>query len=136
MSKTFKFEVVTPTGVFYSDDVDYISFAAIDGEMGILSNHSPMLVANKPCTLTVEKDKSKKYAFISEGFVEVTKDKVSAIVDYAGWSNEIDTEAMIRAQRNAEEELESHTKDFGRQAELKASIERAKAAIKTSSIRD
>ncbi len=136
MSKTFKFEVVTPTGVFYSDEVNYISFEAIDGEMGILSNHAPLLAANKPCTLTIEKDKNKRYAFISEGFIEVTKDKVSAVVDFAGWSNEINTEKVLRDKAEAEEELESQTQDLGRQTELKASIERAKAALKTSSIRD
>ncbi len=136
MSKLFKFEVVTPTGIFYEDEVEFISFEAANGEMGVMAQHAPMLVANKPCTLTIEKSKDKKFAFISEGFIEITPEKVSAIVDLADWSNEINTEEVIRAKRIAEEELESKTHDMGRKIELKASIERASAAIKTASIRD
>ena len=134
MKKTFKFEVVTPTGIFFEGDVSYISFKAIDGEIGILANHSPALVANRPCTLTIEADE-KKYAYISEGFIEVTKEKVSAIVDLADWSSDINEEEAIKAKRIAEEELESHTKDLGRQIELKASIERADARIKAAGLK-
>ncbi|MEI3507679.1 MAG: ATP synthase F1 subunit epsilon [Bacilli bacterium] len=136
MNKSFKFEVVTPTGVFYKDEVEFISFEAISGEMGVMAHHAPMLVANKPCTLEIEKNKEKKFAFISEGFIEITQDKVSVIVDLAGWADDIDTEEAIKAKRIAEEELESKTQDAGRKVELKASIERASAAIKTAGIRD
>ena len=136
MSKIFKFEVVTPTGVFYQDEVEFISFKAMNGEMGVMAGHAPMLVANKPCTLVIEKNKEKKYSFISEGFIEITSEKVSAIVDFAGWANELDTEELIKRQRIAEEELESSKEDLGKKTELKASIERTKAAIRTATMRD
>lgn len=136
MSKLFKFEVVTPTRIFYQDEVEYISFTAINGEMGVMKGHAPMLVANKPCTLLIEKNKEKKYAFISEGFIEITSDKVSAVVDYAGFSDELNEEELIKRQRNAEEELENSKEDLSKKTELKASIERTKAAIKTAGIRN
>ena len=135
MSKTFKFEVVTPTGIFYQDNVNFISFQALNGEMGVMAGHAPMLIANKPCTLEIEKDKEKKYAFISEGFIEITSEKVSVVVDLADWSDDIDEEDAIKARKIAEEELESKTLDAGRKTELKASIERASARIKTSNFR-
>ncbi len=136
MSKTFKFHVITPTGVFYEDDVNFISFHAITGDIGIMANHEPMLIAIKPCTLEIEKDKEKKHAFVSEGFIEVTKDKVSAVVDFAGWPDKLNTEEILKDQRIAEEELEKGKYDLEKKAELVASVERSKAAIKTSSIRD
>ncbi len=135
MAKTFKFEVVTPTGVFYQDNVDFISFKALNGDIGVMANHAPMLVANKPCTLEIEKNKEKSFAFISEGFVEITPEKVSAVVDLADWADSIDAEEAIKAKRIAEEELESKTLDASRKTELKASIERSSARIKTSSLR-
>ncbi len=136
MSKTFKFQVVTPTGVFYEDDVDFISFHAITGDIGIMASHEPMLIAVKPCTLEIEKNKEKKHAFISEGFIEVTKDNVSAVVDFAGWPDKLNTEKILKDQRIAEEELEKGKYDLEKKAELVASVERSKAAMKTSSIRD
>lgn len=135
MNKSFKLEVVTPTGIFYEDEVNFISFKAINGEMGVMANHAPMLIANMPCTLEIEKDKEKKYAYISEGFIEITSEKVSAIVDLADWSDNIDEEEAIKAKRLAEEELESAKHDKGRQTELKASIERSSARIKASGMR-
>lgn len=135
MSKTFKFEVVTPTGIFYEDEVSFISFKAINGEMGVMAGHAPMLIANMPCTLEIEQAKEKKYAYISEGFIEITSEKVSAVVDLADWSDNIDEEEAIKAKRIAEEELESIKHDKGRQTELKASIERSSARIKASGMR-
>lgn len=136
MSKTFKLEVVTPFGVFHDDDVTFISFKAVTGEMGVLAGHTPMLVAIKPGTLVIEKGKDKKNAFISEGFVNITNEKVSVDVDFAGWADKLNTEKIIRDQRIAEEELQNKNLDTEKITELKASIERSKAALITSSIRD
>lgn len=135
MQSTFKFEVVTPTGVFYQDDVNFISFDALDGEMGILANHAPVLVANKPGMLKIVKDNNTNFAYISEGFLEITEEKVSAIVDLADWAQDISAEEAIKAKRIAEEALESERFDFGRQAELKASIERASARIRVAGLK-
>ncbi len=132
MSKTFRFEVVSPTGVFYKDDVEFIKFQAINGEMGVMKDHAPMLVANKPCTLSIKKNGEKKHAFISEGFIEITSEKVSAVVDLADWAESIDAEEAIRAKRIAEEKLESEKMDLSRRLELMSTIERASARIKTS----
>lgn len=136
MAKTFKLEVVTPLGIFYDDEVTFISFKAVTGVMGVLAEHAPTLVAIKPGTLVIEKDNKKKNAFISEGFVNITKEKVSVDVDFAGWAGELNTEKIIRDQRIAEEELSNKNLDNEKITELKASIERSKAALITSSIRD
>lgn len=133
--ETFKLEVVTPTGIFYESDVNYIKFEAENGEMGVLPNHAPVLLAIKPCTLTIEKEKKQKYAFISEGFIEVTPEKVSIVVHLADWSTDINAEEAIKAKRIAEEKLESVSGDASRKTELKVSIERASARIKTSNLR-
>lgn len=133
--KSFKFEVITPTKVFYEDDVEYINFTALNGEMGVLAGHAPTLVANKPCTLTIKKDGKENHAFISEGFIEITKEKVSAVVDMADWSKDINTEEEIKKLKEEEEKLEHRHHDAERSLELKASIERSKAAIKASNFR-
>lgn len=132
MAKLFKFEVVTPNRVFYSDDVEMITFNTENGEMGVMANHVPMLVANKPCVLTMEKDKAKKYAFISEGFIEIVSNKVTAIVDDAQWAEEIDIERAMKDKKYAEEKLIHNKDDLQMKAQLKASIERSASRIKTA----
>ena len=132
MAKLFKFEVVAPNRVFYSDEVEMVTFNTENGEMGVMANHVPMLIANKPCVLTMEKNKEKKYAFISEGFIEVTPEKVMAIVDDAEWADEIDIEKALKDKQLAEEKLLDAKQDLQMKAELKASIEKSASRIKTA----
>ena len=131
MAKLFKFEVVTPNRIFHSDEVELIVFETEVGQMGVMADHVPMLVANKMCTLKIQKNKETKYAFISEGFMEISSTKVSAVVDDAEWCDEIDIEDAINVKKKAEEELMNKKGDLSMKAELKASIERSAARIKT-----
>lgn len=131
MSKMFKFEVVTPTRIFYQDEVEMIIFSTNTGEMGVMADHEPMLIANTACTLQIKKNKKKEYAFISEGLIEVTSQKVKAIVDTAQWPKEIDIKATEEAKKLAEEKLENPKQDLESKAELVASIERATNKLKT-----
>ena len=132
MAKLFKFEVVAPNRIFYSDEVEMVTFNTENGEMGVMANHVPMLIANKPCVLTMEKNKEKKYAFISEGFIEVTSEKVMAIVDDAQWADEIDIERAMKDKKWAEEKLLDSKEDLQMKAQLQASIEKAASRIKTA----
>ena len=132
MAKLFKFQVVAPKRVFYSEEVEMITFNTENGEMGVMAGHVPMLIANKPCVLTMVKNGEKKYAFISEGFIEVTGDKVTAIVDNAQWAEEIDVERAMRDKKWAEEQLINNKEDLQMKAQLQASIERAAGRIKTA----
>ena len=132
MAKLYKFEVVAPDRVFYSDEVEMIVFDTESGEMGVMANHVPMLVANKPCVLTIEKEKQKKYAFISEGFIEIASGKVTAIVDVAEWADEIDIEQAKKDMKELEEKLIGSKQDLQMKAELKASIERSARRIKVA----
>ena len=132
MSKLYKFEVVTPSRIFYSGDVELISFETENGQMGGMADHIPMLIANKMCTLKIKTNKEEKYAFITEGFIEISVNKVTAIVDLAEWCDEIDVEHAKSTIKDAEEELTNEKTDKSIKLELKASIERSNARIKTA----
>ena len=132
MAKLFKFEVVTPSRILYSDEVELVVFETEKGQMGIMADHIPMLIANKMGILKVQKGKETKYAFISEGFFEIHTNKVDAIVDAAEWYDEIDIEQIKALKKDAEEQLADEKTDKAIQLELKASIERSNARIKVA----
>lgn len=132
MAKKFKFEIVTPERVFYSDEIDMVTFNTEDGEIGILADHSPMLIANIVCTLKIKKDEKEETASIGEGFFEITSTGVTAIVDTAEWPDEIDVDRAVRAKERAEMLLKSRKHDLEMEMMLKASIERANVRIKTA----
>lgn len=130
--KLFKFEVVTPERVFYEDELEMVIFKAPDGEIGIMANHTPMLIVNQMCVLKMKKGNQKKYAFISEGIIEVTQDRVRAIVDVAEWPDEINVEEVMMDEKMLQDKLSNEkAADLEMKAELVASIERAKIRRKT-----
>ena len=134
MAKLYKFEIITPSNIFFDDMVKSIVFETEKGQICILANHMPMLIANKMGTLKIETDKETKYAFVSEGIVEITSNKVSAIIDLAEWVNEIDLEKAKFTIQKAEEELSNPQIDKSMKLELKASIERSKSKLKSANL--
>lgn len=129
MAKKFNFEVVTPEKLFFSEEVEAISFDTPIGKMGVLADHEPMLIAVKACILKITSEKD-EYATIGEGFIEITSEKVVAIVDSAEWPEEIDLARAMKAKEKAEELLHSEKIDFEMEQLLKMSIERANNRIK------
>ena len=132
MAKTFKFEVVTPEKVFYSSDVDMIIFNREDGEMGVMADHMPMVVAVDIGMLKIVKDGMYKFAAISEGFIQITDKGVTAIVDAAEWPEDIDIERAERAKKIAEDKLKEYRKNKEMETLLKLSIVRANNRIKVA----
>ncbi len=132
MAKTYKFEVVTPSRIFYSDDVELIVFETDRGQVGVMADHVPMLIANQMGTLKIKTAKETKYAFITEGFIEISSDKVDAVVDLAEWCDEIDVENAKFTKKTAEEALSNPKTDKSMKLELRASIERSNARIRTA----
>jgi len=130
VAKTFKFEVVTPEKVFYSDEVNMIVFNRSDGEMGVMADHMPMVVAMDIGTLKITKGEESLVAAVSEGFVEITENGVTAIVDSAEWPNEIDVDRANNSMKVAEEKLLEYRNNKKMEILLKASIQRAKNRIK------
>jgi len=130
MPKTFKFEVVTPEKVFYSDEVDMVVFNRSDGEMGIMSDHEPMVVAMDIGELKIIKGQEHLIAAFADGFIEITAHGVTAIVDSAEWPEEIDVERATKAMKSAEDRLKELRDNKKMEMLLKSSIHRARNRIK------
>ena len=132
MAKLYKFEIVTPSRIFYSEEVELIVFETERGQIGVMADHIPMLIANQMGTLKIKTAKDTKYAFISEGFVEITLQKVTLVVDLVEWCDEIDIENAKFTKKTAEEALSNPKTDKSIKVQLKASIERSNARIRTA----
>jgi len=120
---TFKLEVITPDRVVLSDDgVVSVTAPGVEGYMGVLANHAPLMSA-----LTVGKldfrraDGSAGAMAISGGFLEVFENKVTVLAETAELATEIDLERAERAARRAEERLAVHASDVD--------LQRAQAAL-------
>ena len=108
---TLKLEIVTPEKIAYSDDVDSVVLPAVEGEMGVLPMHIPVLTQIKPGELVVSKGGTKQYLAIGEGFVSVDQTSVKVMTDMALASEHIDEGAAEAAVQRAKEAMAR--KDLG-----------------------
>ncbi|HOA40173.1 MAG TPA: F0F1 ATP synthase subunit epsilon [Halanaerobiales bacterium] len=134
MSSTIKLEIVTPAGKKYSGEIEYLKAPAIDGQIGILPGHAPLVTALKIGLLELRKGEERLVIPISEGFMEVTPDNINVVVRTAELPDEIDVERARRAKERAEKRLngkdsQSAYFDYVR---ARAALERALARLKAA----
>lgn len=100
-----KFEIVSAERVVYSDDVDIVIAPGIEGQLGILPSHAPLLTTLQPGELVVRKEGEETAMFVSGGFLEVMQNRVTVLADVAERAEEIDIARAEEAKRRAEERL-------------------------------
>jgi F-type H+-transporting ATPase subunit epsilon len=105
MSATIKLEIVTPEAKTFSEDVDMVTLTGIDGEMGILPLHMPLMTQLVPGEILVKKGGENFLLAVGEGFVQVTGEKISILTDMAIRAENIDEAAAEEARKRAEERL-------------------------------
>ena len=102
-------EIVTPERKIFSDEVDGVVIPGIEGEMGVLPQHAPLVTTLAPGELRYTKGNKEEELAIGQGFVEITATKVSVLTDMAMSDDEIDEtavqEALDRAEKSLNEKL-------------------------------
>jgi F-type H+-transporting ATPase subunit epsilon len=99
-------EIVSQDRPVFSGDVDILVAPGVDGEMGILPHHSPLLTTLKAGVLRVRRQGHEEEVFaISGGVMEVRPDIVTVLADAAERADEIDIARAEEARQRAEETL-------------------------------
>src|SRR5215469_11315143 len=98
-------EIVTPEKIIFQGDVDEIYVNTADGDIGILPHHINLFTKLVPGELKLKISGKEQYMAITSGFLEVNKNKVTILADYAVPADEIQVEKAMEARRRAEEIL-------------------------------
>ncbi|AWX14065.1 F0F1 ATP synthase subunit epsilon [Mergibacter septicus] len=109
--KTFDLTVVSAEKKLFSGKVSSIQVSGIDGELGILAGHTPLLTAIKPGIVKIVSDNQEEVIYVSGGFLEVQPNIVIVLADTAIRGAELDQERILAAKRQAEENIKNHHKD-------------------------
>lgn len=104
---TLILEIVTPEARVYSDTIDTVVIPTVEGEIGILPGHLPLLTQVVDGELRVTKNGQTVSLVIGDGFAEVTGDKVSILAENAIEESKIDEQAVEKAMQRAQDELKS-----------------------------
>jgi len=124
-----KLEIVTPEREIFSDEVDTCVLPGMEGEMGILPSHAPLVTIITPGELTYTKGGETVFLAVGEGFIEVGSEGVSVMTDMALDDAGIDEEAVEKALQSAKDALAEKTTDE-EVAAVQASIQKSLAQLR------
>jgi F-type H+-transporting ATPase subunit epsilon len=130
---TIHLDIVTIERVVVSEDVDYVSAPGIDGMMGILPRHEPLLTALAIGELRYRKGDAEASYAIGGGFMEVRPDHITVLADVAESAEEIDEARAEAARRRAQELMAQKTQtgvDVAQAALIEQSFRRAELRLK------
>jgi F-type H+-transporting ATPase subunit epsilon len=109
---TLRLEIITAERQVFSDDVNTVVAPGVEGELGILPHHAPLITMLKPGEVLIRKDSEETYMSVSGGFLEVRPDKILILADACERAEEIDIERAEAAKRRAEERLKTRTPEL------------------------
>ncbi|SFF23830.1 F-type H+-transporting ATPase subunit epsilon [Paenibacillus catalpae] len=102
---TFLVEIVTPERKVYAETANMVSVKGVEGELGILPNHIPLVTPLRIAPVTIKRDGKVDVLAVGGGFIEVRKDKVVILAESAEMASEIDVNRAQAAKQRAEERL-------------------------------
>ena len=98
-------EIVTPEARVYSDTVESVVIPTVEGEVGILPGHIPLLTQVNEGELRVSKDGQTVMLAVAGGFAQIEGDRVSVLAEHAVREDLIDPDAVEKAIQRAQDAL-------------------------------
>jgi len=126
---SLKIDIVTAERVVYSAEADIVIAPGVEGQLGILPHHAPLMTILQAGELVVRKGTQEESLAISGGFLEVRPDRVIVLADQAERAEEIDIARAEEARKRAEQRLaERHAPGLDT-ARAEAALRRAIARL-------
>jgi F-type H+-transporting ATPase subunit epsilon len=126
---TLKLEVVTAERAIFSGEVDSVIAPGVEGELGILPRHAPLVAQLQSGELRFRRADEETHLAIGGGFLEVANNRVIVLADSAERADEIDLARAQEAQARARALLAE------RKPGDRASFEQALAELRREQIR-
>ena len=128
---TFKLEIVTAERMVFSDEVTALLAWGVEGQLGILPHHAPLMTMLQPGDLMIRKDREEEYLAVTGGFLEVRPDKVIILADACERADEIDVARAEEAKKRAQETMKAAPLTIDA-ASAEAALRRSLARLKVA----
>src|SRR5437879_9399708 len=120
-------EIVTAERQVLTDEADMVVAPAVEGTVGILPRHAPLLTALNPGVMVLKKDGQEEALAVSGGFLQVSNNRVLILADTAERAEEVDEQRAQESRARAEEALREAREHPG-----SVQTEAARAALRRS----
>jgi F-type H+-transporting ATPase subunit epsilon len=127
VSDPLQVEMVAADRVVWSGEATMVSARTAEGDIGILSNHAPILSVMVAWPVEIRPvEGGRVWAAVGHGFLSVARNRVSILAEYIELSDDIDTAV-------AKNELEQAQQADG-DPDVKHAIQYAEARIRTAEL--
>lgn len=96
--------ILTPQSQVYSGEADEVIVPTLNGEIAILPNHVSLLTQILPGELRVKNCGKTNFFAIMGGYLEVVKNTVNVLGDYAVRAEDIEIAKVEQAKQRAEKQ--------------------------------
>ena len=129
MNKYFRLEIITPVITLDFDQVEYLRAPSSGGLFGVMPGHVSSIIYLDIGEVKVLSNNKENYFAISGGFAQISKDKVSLLVESIESKDQIDIDRSNKSLERAKERLLDKKMN---QVRAKLSLDRAKNRLKIS----
>ncbi|SDR95194.1 ATP synthase F1 subunit epsilon [Opitutus sp. GAS368] len=100
-------EIVTPEAKVYTDTIDSVVVPTVEGEIGVLPGHIPLLAQVADGELRVTKGGATSWLAVGGGFAQIEGDRVRVLAEHAITEEKIDEHVVEAAMKRAQDELKA-----------------------------
>ena len=109
MANTFTFELVSPEKLLLSGDAEIVTVPGVEGDMGILANHAPVMTSLRPGLIEIKMgDGTEASFFVRGGFADITPESVTVLAEYAIAKKDLTREMFEEQKKIAQEQHDAH----------------------------
>ncbi|MDR3420548.1 MAG: F0F1 ATP synthase subunit epsilon [Xanthobacteraceae bacterium] len=126
MADALHFEFVSPERVLFSGDVDQVDLPGIEGDMGILAGHAPLVTVLRPGIVTIYRGSAREPVVVTGGFAEVGPAGLTVLADRAVARESFDLATLSAEIKDAEEDI-ADAKDEAERDKLARHLAQLKA---------
>ncbi|OPL12978.1 MAG: ATP synthase F0F1 subunit epsilon [delta proteobacterium ML8_D] len=106
MANKILLEVVTPSRLLVSEEVELATAPGTEGVFGAMANHAPLLAPLKIGELHYLNEGNTVRIALSGGFCDVSNNRMTVLAESAELSTEIDVDRALKAKERAERRLQ------------------------------
>jgi F-type H+-transporting ATPase subunit epsilon len=127
-----RLDIVTIEKLAFSGDVDMVIAPGVEGELGILPQHAPLITALAPGELRIKQGEQEQLFAIGGGYLEILENQVTVLADSAEQAAEIDIARAEAARARAERLLEEGPGDPVDRSMIEGALRRSKVRLKVA----
>ncbi len=106
MEENFKFEIISPEKIFFSDNVKIVTLPSYEGDMSILNNHISIITFLRPGIIKVIKNEgNSEEFFVEEGTIEYFNGNLIVLSASAKNVKEISKEFLNNLNKETQDKL-------------------------------